>query len=143
MHYSSLLLLGLCAGALSFPTLSSTSSSLERRFSYGWIGASTEPTCSTTDYSDFLTRPELHKGICTQFTAGTDDFVGINWGAGEHYGFSVLQAYNDSWCEYPLTEIKNTEGKAGDCVNLWNLGTSKEGDASVWFGNWSSVMAVS
>ena len=144
MHPSSLLLLSLSAGALSFPTSSSTSSSLTKRGSYGWIGASTEPTCSKIDYSDFLTRPELHKGVCTKFTAGEDGFAAINWGAGEHYGFSVLQAYNDSWCEYPLAEIKNSEGKAGDCVNLWGLGTNgKEGDASVWYGNWSSVMAVS
>ena len=143
MHLSSFLLLCLSAGALSLPTSDSPSSALEKRYSYGWIGASTEPTCSKIDYSGFLTRPELHKGVCTQFTAGTDDFVAINWGAGEHYGFSVLQAYNDSWCEFALPEIKNTEGKAGDCVNLWNLGKSKEGSASVWVGNWSSVMAVS
>lgn len=144
MHLNNLFLLGLSAGALSLSTSPSTSSSLDKRFSYGWIGAFNEPTCSKVDYSGFLTRPELHKGVCTQFTAGTDGFVGINWGAGENHRFSALQAYNDSWCEYPLAEIKNSEGKAGDCVNLWALGTNgKKGDASVWYGNWSSVRAVS
>lgn len=144
MHLSSLLLLGLSAGALSFPTSSSTSSSLDKRFSYGWIGAFTEPTCSKVDHHDFLTRPELRKGVCTLFNPGMDGFVGINWGAGEHFGFSVLQAYNDSGCEYPLAEIKNSEGKAGNCVNLWALGTNgNEGDAFVDFGAWASVKPIS
>ena len=143
MHLSSLLLLGLSAGALSFPTSSSTSSSLDKRFSYGWVGAFTDPSCSAVDYSDYKIRPKLHKGVCTLFNIGMDEFLGIDWGAGEQYGFSVLQGYNDTGCEYPIAEIKNSEGKAGDCVNMWALGNNgKEGDGFVWYGDWMSVKAT-
>ena len=144
MHLSSLLLLGLSAGALSLPTSNSTGSSLDKRFSYGWIGSFTDPSCTTVDYSDFQTRPELHRGVCTLFNVGEDNFVGIDWGAGKHYGFSVLQAYNDTGCEYPIAEIKNSDGKAGDCVNLLALGGNGKGSEDFdFFGDWNSVKAIS
>ena len=146
MHLTSLLFLGMSAGALSFPTSSSTSPSLDKRFSYGWIGAFNEPTCSTLDTSDYLQRPELHKGVCTLFNAGEDSFVGIDWGSGEHYGFSVLKGYNDTGCLNAVATITNTEGKAGDCVNLPALGNNSDyahPNDFVWYGDWLTVMAVS
>ena len=85
---------------------------------------SLSPAAPRFDYSDYKTRPELHKGVFTPLNIEFDNFVGINWGAGEHYGFSVLQAYNDTACEFPIAEIRDSEGKVGDCVNLWALGNN-------------------
>ena len=141
MHLSSLFFLGLSAGALSSPNSNSTSSSLDKRFSYGWVGAFNDPSCTQMDKTE--TRPELHKGVCTQFAPAVD-FVGIDWGSGEHYGFSVLQAYNDEECEHVAATITNSEHKAGDCLSLFNLGNNGAyGGAFVSYGQWSSVKAIS
>ena len=78
MHLSSLLLLGLSAGAFSFPISSLTSSLLDKRFLYSWVGASIDPSCSVVDYSDYQIRPKLHKDVCTLFIIGMDEFLGIN-----------------------------------------------------------------
>ena len=119
---------------------------LEKRSSFGWIGAFYLPGCSTTGElpqeaskdgpeGGFVAgpRPRLPKNECKEWSATwLSKYVGINWGAGV-YEFHHLRVYYDDDCK---GDIKATIDRKGDedgaCYDLHDFERTK----------WRGVMAV-
>lgn len=115
MHFHYLSLLALSTGALSLPSLSPATSSLEKRSSYGWIGSFgvNDNTCGQNVIGP---RPELERGGCTEWS-NSSPRAGIDWGAGEPQ-FWELSYYSDSKCSDTayLGSVKRIGGEPGHCA---------------------------
>ena len=145
MRFTTTLLLGLSAGAFAVPTANATNSTLEKRFSYSWVGNFPDPSCdersmvkSSPDSNDGF-RQEVHRGSCVIFQPRWEPYVGIDWGVGKHYGFSVLAAYRDDKCKDQVATVTNTKGEAGAGVALSNF---TEGGPH-YGAMWNTVKAIS
>ena len=151
MQFKVLLTFGLMAIVHALPTInfrSSTSSSeLQKRMSYGWIGTFWHAGCTTSgplpsDASPddpehgFATgpRPELKKEQCQVWSpAYPVKNVGIDWGSGQ-LEFHHLRVYATTDCSgSPDVVIHRKGGEPGACVSLDDFGQ---------YVLWNSVMAV-
>ena len=76
---------------------SSSSSDLDKRSNYPWIGSygATNWNCKGKPVGK---RPKIKDGSCIKF-APTSDNVGLFWGDWP-YGFNALDIYTDSNCEH-------------------------------------------
>ena len=133
MHLSSILLLGLGAGALSKPIIDDTSSSLEKRTGHtGWIAsyAADDDNCSK-GYISGADRPELQWDHATgsimpvNFTlaSGTDN-VGIYFGSGTN-AFDNVGFFSGEWFDHGLKMFESTgknDGYPGACISAKAFG---------------------
>ena len=89
------------ASTMALPTTSTSSSTeLEKRFHYGWVGSFDNSDCSG-DPNPLGVRPELdyENGVeCDSFQYVIGDWIGINYGTGA-YSWAGATFYSDSQCQ--------------------------------------------
>lgn len=114
------LVLVIAANALALPAANQTgptdqpgSSTLEKRFHHGWIGAFQDENC--TSRAD--PRPEIHLDDCVPFEPRLGEYVGIYFGTGA-YKFDALTLFTDGACEdYLELWFKNINDKEYACLS--------------------------
>lgn len=109
MCYKIIFLIGMLASASALPTSNETSSFLEKRSHYGWIGSYSQRDCRGTLYGD---RPEIKKGItsgCTGFSPSTDN-IAINFGTAT-LGFNSVKFWADESCNVVVAGSKTEYSK--------------------------------
>ena len=94
----------LLASTLALPTSNETSTNLEKRLHYGWIGSFVNDNCHGKHVGP---RPELKHSIsdCCAFTPATNN-IGINFGTSAA-SFSNVIFYSDDNCEAKIDTQKS------------------------------------
>lgn len=139
MHFQLPVILAIAVTALALPTANQTTSNLEKRAHYGWIGSFSDPQCTGPQTGP---RPELHLGDCTVFSpANATGYFGIYFGTGG-YSYDRLGMFSDTGCQTSLGDPKWELWKdvytSNDfaCVSMvdftWQFGSVKAKYLSLW-----------
>lgn len=112
------LLLSMVTSALALPNSNQTTSTLEKRAHYGWIGSFINDNCRGAQLGP---RPELQHSIsdCCAFSPAPNN-IGINFGTSVN-SFSDVKFYSDSNCQHVVpgrnTDYSKPSGGYG-CMHI-------------------------